>query len=103
MKQNKETEINLGSGNNMEMKSSRLVTTYQVLYLTTPEDGTISMTVKIEADFDTIPEEYQEVFMNMISVKYLNRVSFGDNPFSQCLPAPKRRWYEFWKPKTITI
>ncbi len=63
---NKDTEINLGSGNNMEMKSSRMVTTYQVLYLTTPEDGTIPMTIKIEADFDTIPEEYQEVFMNMI-------------------------------------
>ena len=100
---NKDTEINLGSGNNMEMKSSRLVTTYQVLYLTTPEDGTIPMTVKIEADFDTIPEEYQEVFMNMISVKYLNRVSFGDNPFSQCLPAPKRRWWQIWKSKTIEI
>ena len=100
---NKETEINLGSGNNMEMKSSRMVTTYQVLYLTTPEDGTIPMTVKIEADFDTIPEEYQEVFMNMISVKYLDRVSFGDNPFSQCLPAPKRRWWQIWKSKTIEI
>ena len=100
---NKDTEINLGSGNNMEMKSSRLVTTYQVLYLTTPEDGTIPMTVKIEADFDTIPEEYQEVFMNMISVKYLDRVSFGDNPFSQCLPAPKRRWWQIWKSKTIEI
>ena len=94
---NKDTEINLGSGNNMEMKSSRMVTTYQVLYLTTPEDGTISMTVKIEADFDTIPEEYQEVFMNMISVKYLNRVSFGDNPFSQCSPPKKKKWFQFWK------
>ena len=100
---NKDTEINLGSGNNMEMKSSRMVTTYQVLYLTTPEDGTIPMTIKIEADFDTIPIEYQEVFMNMISVKYLDRVSFGDNPFSQCLPAPKRRWWQIWKSKTIEI
>jgi len=99
----KESEIFLGAGNNVTMKSSRLVSTYQTLYLTTPDDGTISMNIKIEADFDTIPEEYQEVFMNMISVKYLNRVSFGDNPFSQCLPAPKRRWYQFWKPKTIQI
>ena len=100
---NKESEIFLGAGNNMSMKSSRLVTTYQVLYLTTPEDGTVSMSIKIEADFDTIPEQYQEVFMNMISVKYLNRVSFGDNPFSQCLPAPKRKWYQFWKSKTLSI
>ena len=103
MKQNKETEINLGNGNNMEMRSSRLVTAYQVLHLTTPEDGTISVSIKIEADFDTIPEEYHEVFMNMMSVKYTNRVSFGDNPFSQCLPAPKRRWYQFWKYKTLSI
>ena len=45
-------------------------------------------------------------YLFMLSVKYLNRVSFGDNPFSQCLPAPKRRWYQFWKRleyKTKTI
>jgi hypothetical protein len=103
MKQNKENEIFLGAGNNISMKSAKIVSTYQTLYLTTPKDGTISMNVKIEADFDTIPLEYQEVFMNMVSVKYLNRVSFGDNPFSQCLPAPKRRWWQIWKPKTIEI
>ena len=100
---NKESEIFLGAGNNMSMKSSRLVTTYQVLHLTTPEDGTVSMSIKIEAVFDTIPEQYQEVFMNMISVKYLDRVSFGDNPFSQCLPAPQKRWWQFWKSKTIEL
>jgi hypothetical protein len=99
----KEQEIYLGGGNNIEMKSSRMVTAYQVLYLTTPTDSTISLSVKIEADFDTVPEEYQEVFMNMMSVKYLNRVSFGDNPFSQCQPAPKRKWYQFWKSKTLSI
>jgi hypothetical protein len=98
-----ENEIFLGAGNNMTMKASKLVTTYQTLYLTTPEDGTISLNVRIEADFDAIPEEYQEVFMNMLSVKYLNRVSFGDNPFSQCLPAPKRRWWQFWRPKNNNI
>jgi hypothetical protein len=102
-KQNKESEIFLGAGNNISMKSSRVVSTYQTLYLTTPEEGTISMNVKIEADFDTVPEQYQEVFMNMISVKYLNRVSFGDNPFSQCLPAPKKRWWQFWKSKNLSI
>jgi hypothetical protein len=103
MKQNKEQEILLGGGNNIMMKSSRLVTSYQTLYLTTPEDGTITLSVKIEADIDTIPEEYHEVFMNMMSVKYLNRVSFGDNPFSQCLPAPKKRWWQFWKSKNLSI
>ena len=103
MKQNKETEINLGSGNNLEMRSSRLVKTYQTLYLITEDKGTLSLSVEISADFDTIPEEYHEVFLNMMSAKYLGRVSFGDNPFSQCQPAPKRKWYQFWKSKTLSI
>jgi hypothetical protein len=94
---NKETEINLGSGNNLEMMSSRLVKTYQTLYLITEDKGTLSLSVEISADFDSIPEEYQEVFLNMMSAKYLGRVSFGDNPFSQCQPTPKRKWWQFWK------
>jgi hypothetical protein len=100
---NKETEINLGSGNNLEMRSSRLVKTYQTLYLITEDKGTVSLSVEISADFDTIPEEYQEVFLNMMSAKYLGRVSFGDNPFSQCQPTPKRKWYQFWRSKTLSI
>ena len=69
----------------------------------TPDKGTLSLSVEISADFYTIPEEYQEVFLNMMSAKYLGRVSFGDNPFSQCVPAPKRKWYQFWKPKNLDI
>ncbi len=99
----KETEINLGSGNNLEMRSSRLVKTYQTLYLITEDKGTLSLSVEISADFDSIPEEYHEVFLNMMSAKYLGRVSFGDNPFSQCQPTPKRKWYQFWKSKTLSI
>jgi hypothetical protein len=93
----KETEINLGSGNNMEMKSSQLVKTHQTLYLTTEDKGTISLSIDIIADFDSIPEEYQEVFLNMMAARYLGQVSFGDNPFSQCIPIPKKRWWQFWK------
>ena len=100
---NKETEINLGNGNNLEMRSSRLVRTHQTLYLTTEDRGTLALSIEISADFDTIPEEYHEVFMNIMSAKYLGRVSFGDNPFSQCLPIPKRRWWQIWKSKTIEI
>jgi hypothetical protein len=100
---NKETEIFLGGGNNMEMKSSQYVYTYQTLHLTTPENGAISLNVEISADFNTIPQEYHEVFLNMMSAKYLGGVSFGDNPFSQCLPTPQRKWYQFWKSKTLSI
>jgi hypothetical protein len=95
----KDTEINLGGGYNLDLRSAKIVNTHQTLYLTTPDSGTLTLSVNISADFDGIPEEYHEVFLNMLSAKYLGRVSFGDNPFSQCQPAPKRKWYQFWKPK----
>jgi hypothetical protein len=95
----KDAEINLGQGNNIEMKTSQIVSINDTLYLITPDIGSVILSVKIEADFNTIPEKYNEVFLNMMSSKYLGRVSFGDNPFSQCQPAPKKTWWQFWKTK----
>ena len=96
MKENK-GEIYLGGGNNLVMNTSKLITCYETLTLVTMGDGAIPLEIKIQADFDTIPEKYHEIFLNMISAKYLKTTSFGDNPFSQCQPAPKKRWYQFWK------
>lgn len=98
MNENK-SEIYLGGGTNLVMSTSKLITCHELLTLVTPGDGAITLDVKIQADFDTIPEKYHEVFLNMISAKYMKAVSFGDNPFSQCLPPPKKRWWQFWKAK----
>ncbi len=92
-----ENEIYLGGGNNINVKKASIVSVHNNLKLITPYDGAISLDIKIEADFDTIPEKYHEVFLNMISAKYLDSVSFGDNPFSQCIPQPKKKWWQFWK------
>ena len=93
----KETDIYLGAGNNINVRKASIVSVYNTLKLMTITDGAIQLDIKIEADFDTIPEKYHEVFLNMISAKYLDSVSFGDNPFSQCIPQPKKKWYQFWK------
>jgi hypothetical protein len=93
----KESELYLGGGANINVKAAKVVTIHNNLKLITIGDGAINLDVKIEADFDTIPEKYQEVFLNMMSAKYLDTVSFGDNPFSQCVPSPKKRWWQFWK------
>lgn len=95
----KETDIYLGGGSNINVKTASIVSVHNNLKLITPDDGAVQLDIKIEADFDTIPEKYHEVFLNMISAKYLDSVSFGDNPFSLCTPAPKRKWYQFWKAK----
>ena len=93
----KETDIYLGAGNNINVRKASIVSVYNTLKLMTINDGAIQLDIKIEADFDTIPEKYHEVFLNMVSAKYIDSVSFGDNPFSQCIPQPKKKWYQFWK------
>ena len=93
----KESELYLGGGANINVKAAKVVTLHNNLKLITIGDGAVSLDVKIEADFDTIPEKYHEVFLNMLSSKYLDTVSFGDNPFSMCVPPPKKKWWQFWK------
>jgi len=94
-----ETDIYLGGGSNINIKTASIVSVHNSLKLITPNDGAISLDIKIEADLGTIPKQYHEVFLNMISAKYIDSVSFGDNPFSLCTPAPKKKWFQFWKSK----
>ena len=64
MKENK-SEIYLGGGNNLVMSTSKLVTCHETLTLVTTTSGAIELDVKIQADFDNIPEQYHEVFLNI--------------------------------------
>ena len=93
----KETDIYLGGGNNINVRTASIVSVNNSLKLITPNDGAITLDIKIEADFDTIPKKYHEVFLNMVSAKYIDSVSFGDNPFSHCIPQPKKKWWQIWK------
>jgi hypothetical protein len=92
-----EREINYGNGY-VDIKSSTIVKLNE-LFIVHSEDGPVELRVEISADFNTIDEKYHEIFLNVLSSKYLNRVSFGDNPFSECKPLKKRKWYQFWKSK----
>lgn len=90
-------EIFLGSGNSLMVQTSKNVELRETLLLLNGEKDSIELDVKILADFNLIPDEYHEVFLNMMTTKYYNRTSFGDNPFSKCVPFKKKRWYQFWK------
>ena len=90
------SEINLGQGSNFLVATARNVTMFE--HVTVIHGGkTITLDIKIEADFDTIPEAYHEVFLNMMTSKYYNKASFGDNPFSQCVPIKTKKWWQIWK------
>lgn len=92
-----EKEVYFGNGF-VDIKTSTIVKLNE-LFVVTTEDGPVELKVEISADFNTIDKKYHEIFFNVMSSKYLNRVSFGDNPFSDCRPMKKRKWYQFWKNK----
>ena len=92
----KNAEVYVG-GSYLNVQTAQIVETKNILKLKTSDDKYVNLEIKITADFNTIPEKYHEVFMNIISAKYLDSVSFGDNPFSMCQPPPKKKWWQFWK------
>ena len=90
-------EISLGN-NYLNIQTSKNVELSEVVRVLT-ENGSYDLEVKIVANFENIPEQYHEVFLNVLTAKYYGKVSFGDNTFSQCLPPRKKKWYQFWKQK----
>lgn len=97
MKTKKNNEIYLGSYGYLNIKTSEIVEAKNLLRLKVGDDKYQTLEVKVLADFSTIPEKYHEVFLNIFSAKYMDSVSFGDNPFSQCVPPEKKKWWQFWK------
>jgi hypothetical protein len=98
MKQSKtEYSLNMDS---IVVKASTIVTLNEYFEVLT-EDGPVDVKTTIQCDFVDIPEKYHEVVLNMLTVKYLNKVSFGNNPFSECKPIIKRKWWQFWKKEYI--
>lgn len=93
----KKKDIFLGLGANLNIETASIVTIYDTVSLHTLNDEWIPLDVKIQADLSEIPEQYHEVFLNILSSKYLGKVSFGENPFSKCVPEPKKKWWQFWK------
>lgn len=85
----------------VNIKKSTVIKLEDLLTIFT-ENGPIQLKVDITADFDKIDEKYHEIFMNVLTSRYLGKVSFGDNPFSECKPLVKRKWYQFWRSKYFT-
>lgn len=90
-------QINIGSGPDVfNIQASTIVRMSEYFTLITAE-GDIDIKADINVDLASIPEKYHEVVLNMLTSKYTNKVSFGDNPFSLCVPSAKKKWYQIWK------
>ena len=99
MIQKNDTSLDLDR-NSVSIKSSTIVKLNEHFTIFTME-GPVDFTTEIVCDFADVPEKYHEVCLNILTSKYTNKVSFGNNPFSECKPVVKRKWWEFWKPKYI--
>ena len=93
-------EFHIGNGAYMNIQTSALVRLNEEFEIIT-EDGPVTLTVEVSADFAKIDRKYHEIFFNVLTSKYLNKVSFGENPFSECKPMVKRKWWQFWKSKYV--
>jgi hypothetical protein len=92
----KQEEVLVGYGSHLNIQTSHLVTLYDTLTLM---DGNrpVELDIKIEADFNDVPEKYHEIFFNVMSARFYGKVSFKNNPFSDCLPPSDKTWWKFWK------
>ncbi len=93
-------DYHIGNGSYLNLKTTSIVKLQEQFILYT-EDGPISAVVDVSADFAKIDQKYHEIFFNMLSSKYLNKVAYGDNPFSECKPIVKRKWWQFWRTKYV--
>lgn len=96
MKQSNVKTITVGEFCQYNFKSSSLVEMKEEFSILTDE-GEITLDVSITADFEEIPEEYREIFINMMTTKYMNRVVLSDNLFSKYKKSPKRTWFQKFK------
>ena len=89
-------EQNIGGGKNTVFHTSKTVEMNNTLQIK-DQGEYFDLNIKIIADLNEVPENYHEILVNMMTSKYLNVVSFGDNPFSRCEPIVKKSWWQFWK------
>jgi hypothetical protein len=93
-------DINIGS-DYFTLKSSTVIRMNEE-FVVYSEEGPIVLRTRITADFENIPPKYHEIFINVLTSKYMNKVNFGENPFSECKPIVRRKWWQFWKSQYFT-
>lgn len=97
-KKKKETEFHIGDGKHLYMQQSTIVSMKDQLRLMTGEGKSVGLDIEIKADFDKIPKEYHQLFMQMMMVRYGGIVNIWDNtqPFAKP-EVKKKKWYQIWK------
>jgi hypothetical protein len=97
-KKKEEAEYHIGDGKYLTMKQTTTVEMKDQLRLMTGEAKGLSLDVSIKADFEKIPPEYHQLFMQMMQVRYGGLVNIWDNTSPFIKPeVKKKKWYQIWK------
>jgi hypothetical protein len=106
MRPSKQKIVQVGDYTQYKVKISSIVEMTEEFTILS-DDGEIKLEVTISADFEEIPEKYREIFINMMTTKYMNRASLTTNLYSQYKPIPQKSWtekiFEYIKFKLLTI
>jgi hypothetical protein len=89
-------EQHLRSGNNTTYETAKLYTINNTVVVKDKYDW-INLNVKIQVDLSEVDEKYHEIFVNVLTSKYMGVASFGDNPFSLSKSVNNKQWWEIWK------
>jgi hypothetical protein len=92
------SELYIGDGNTLVVKSSYVVEMSDELKLLISDHKSVNLNVKILANFENVPDEYHQVFVQMMSARYGGSINCYVNitPFE--IPKPKKKkWYQIFK------
>jgi hypothetical protein len=92
------SELYIGDGNTLVVKSSYVVEMKDELKLLTSDHSSVNLVVKLTANFENVPDEYHQVFVQIMSARYGGSINCYNNitPFE--VPKPKKKkWYQIFK------
>lgn len=93
-----EADLLLGDTNHLKVKASYTVEMYDKLHVTRPGKPPVSLDITIVADFESVPKEYHNTFIQMLSARYGGTINCYENvePFA-IITNKKRKWWQIWK------
>lgn len=93
MREKSTSVVDLNSNCQYEFKMSSVMTMRELFTIIT-EEGKVHLDVTISADFENVPEKYRELFINMLTSKYMNTVSMKNNVFSKKVKEKNQNVFE---------
>ena len=99
-KSNKRREIHIGDKHEVIIQPAHyvIINDHITLFLGSGPSDYVLLPIEIKADFNNIPEEYHETFIQIMSAKYAGSIRYtdGERPFQKPFKV-RRRWYHFLK------